>query len=755
MKLDQLFVFQLFIFSLAATLAGAVPSFAQQSIAGAVPTPLSALGVTSGVSMTGQGGGGTLNVGTVGGPAMNIFTNNSAGGNVTNPLLAAVTTDVASESNIVFNSSSTVFGTIGTSTLFFLNLSGGNNGAAVNFDGNVNATITTVSGTGSLNFNSGSTNTTATNFAGDGTISLAPNTTLIGALTTNTANTGTLVLGGGSVLTGAVGGATGLRAINVVGGSNLAGITAHISGAVDAYSFSLGTNTLTIGGALTIANQGPAGVINTTLASPSVYGNIRPLGTTLLGPTLTVNVAVPGSAFFPVGTQFNIVQTATGTPQSGTNGSVLLVVKDPTNPLFTFAAVPLAGTVNGLVAIVTTGIPLTVPLAPPPGVPLPPTAPLAVPVAIALLASNQTPDIINVEAAINTLSDPAAVVNTLTQLAPSAPDVAAPLVTFQGTRQFQDLWLQRMDDVMCGEVEERRREDEPQMCRKNEPQSGWWAKAFGNFGEQDATGSFLGYKSRVVGTMVAYDAPLLRNEPAGVSTRGGIGIGYAHSAIDGKTLSASTDFNTYQATAYITHERGPWFVQGDVSFGWNSYSGMRSITLPGTSRVASASYDGQAYTAFATTGYHFYAQGFTLTPFASLQYTHVNLDGYTESGAGDIDLKVNSQSYDFVELGLGGKVARPFAYFGGTVVPETHFKWLHDLANPTLKNTASFTAGSPTFSTPGFSTADDTFDIGGGLTFLSCACTGLSWSLEATYDHYWRSDNYSANQGMLKLSARF
>ena len=612
-----------------------------------------------------------------------------------------------------------------------------------------------MSGTGSLNFNSGSTNTTATNFAGDGTISLAPNTTVIGALTTNTANTGTLVLGGGSTLTGAVGGATGLRAINVVGGSNLAGVTAHISGAVDDYSFSLGTNTLTIGGALTIANQGPAGVINTTLASATVYGNIRPVGTTLLGPTLTINVSVPGTAFFPVGTQFNIVQTATGTPQSGTNGSVLIVVKDPTNPLFTFDAVPLAGTVNGLVAIVTTGIPLTVTLAPPPGVVLPPTAPIAAAAATALIDTNQTPDIITIETAINTLTDPVAIANAETQLAPSAPDVAAALVTFQGTRQFQDLWLQRMDDVMCGEVDQRRREGEPQMCRKNEPQSGWWVKAFGNVGEQGAKGLFAGYNSNMVGTMIGYDVPLLRDEPAGISTRGGIGIGYARSTIDGKTFNANTDFNTYQATAYITHERGPWFIQGDVSFGWNSYSGARSILLPGISRVAKASYDGQTYTAFATTGYHFFAQGLTLTPLASLQYTHVNLDGYTESGAGDIDLRVNSQSYDFVELGLGGKVARPFAYFGGTVVPEAHFKWLHDLANPTLKNTASYVAGPPTFSTPGFSTADDTFNIGGGLTFLSCACTGLNWSLEATYDYFWRSDDYSSNQGMLKLSARF
>ena len=58
---------------LAAALVGAVTAWssagvAQQVINGAIPTPLNATGVTSGVSMTGQGGGGTLIVGTIGGP---------------------------------------------------------------------------------------------------------------------------------------------------------------------------------------------------------------------------------------------------------------------------------------------------------------------------------------------------------------------------------------------------------------------------------------------------------------------------------------------------------------------------------------------------------------------------------------------------------------------------------------------------------------------------------------------------------------
>ena len=206
------------------------PSFAaRQAAVGPGIIALDADGVLNGVDMPVSGITGTLTVGVVGGPEMDIFTLN-------NPVVAglvAISTAASSQGNVVFNSSSTVYGAIGVTQPggpFLLAITGGNDGTSVNFQGPVFATTLNVTGTGSVNFNSGNTNITATNFAADGTISLSPNTTLIGALTTTVgANTGTLVLGGGSVLNGAVGGAVGLKTINVVGGSNIAGVSATIT----------------------------------------------------------------------------------------------------------------------------------------------------------------------------------------------------------------------------------------------------------------------------------------------------------------------------------------------------------------------------------------------------------------------------------------------------------------------------------------------------------------------------------------------
>ena len=689
---------------LAATSLAFVPTaYAQQNAAGPGVTPLNATGVTQGVNMTASAGTGTLTVGTIGGPQMDVFTNN-------NPLVpgaVAISTDASSTANIQFNSSSTVFGNIGVTPPggpFFLGISGANTGTAVNFLGPVFATTTTVAGTGTLNFLSGSTNTTATNFAADGVINLAPNTTVIGAMTTTAgANTGTLILGGGATLDGAVGGAVGLRAINVVGGSSIAGVTGTITGLANTFSASLATNTLNVNGAFTLANAGVGGVINTTLASAAVFGSIRPVGATNLGPTLLVNVTVAPGATLTPGTVWNIVQTRTGTPQSGTNGTIVTVVS--TTPGFVFAAVPVAGTVNGLVSIVLLSAPATGP---------------------------------EVEVVAN-------------QLAASPVNVAASFVTFETTRAFQGLLMSRFNEIMCRQVRQRRPDEQVPDCPQN-TNGGWWLKAFGAVGHQGTQGASAGYNFSTAGFMVAYDAPV------GADTHAGLGLGYSRSSIAGYFGDAHVGFNTYRATAYIAHEPGPWFIHGDASFGYNTYSGSRtinSVLAPNGSSNAQSTYNGQEYTVSATTGYHFYAGGFTITPQASLQYTHLNVSGYGETGGGALNVNVQSQSYDFLQSGLGVTLARPFAFMERTLVPEIHAKWYRMLSNPTIVNTVSFASGNQSFTTPGLTNSPDTFNVGAGFTFLSCGCAANNWSVEARYDYYWRTDNYSSHQGMLRVSGRF
>ena len=282
------------------------------------------------------------------------------------------------------------------------------------------------------------------------------------------------------------------------------------------------------------------------------------------------------------------------------------------------------------------------------------------------------------------------------------------------------------------------------------PDNGWWLKGFGYWGNQGGVSSFVGYSSSIIGGMMGYDRAV---DPA---LRIGLGFGYSRSTINGQTFDAQTGFNTYRVTAYGAYEPGPWFLYGETSLGFNGYTGSRHVLFPGFNQSAQSAYGGQEYTGYLMTGYHFLTQGLMITPLASLQYTHLNLGGYTEFGGNDINLAVQGQSYDFVQSGLGASLKHPFALDDGALVPELHAKWLYMLANPTLQDTAAFvTAGSPSFTTPGLTTSPSMFNVGAGLQFLSCGCTAKTWSIEGVYDFYARSDNYFAHAGMVRFTARF
>ena len=196
------------------------------------------------------------------------------------------------------------------------------------------------------------------------------------------------------------------------------------------------------------------------------------------------------------------------------------------------------------------------------------------------------------------------------------------------TQQFQQLWQARLGNVACTQFWQPDRENPTQpgkeTCQSDDTRSGWWMNGFGYFATQGARQASAGYGAAIYGTMVGYDKPLTPE------TRVGFGIGYARSNIDGKSFgasagSSSTSVDNLQATLYAGHERGPWFINGDISLGWNNYSGSRSIVFPGLNRVASASYSGQNYAASVTSGYHFFARGFTITPLAALNFAHVDL----------------------------------------------------------------------------------------------------------------------------------
>jgi outer membrane autotransporter protein len=368
-------------------------------------------------------------------------------------------------------------------------------------------------------------------------------------------------------------------------------------------------------------------------------------------------------------------------------------------------------------------------------------------------------------AAIAVLPTAAAVADALAQLGPGAASLAAPQLSYQVTQQFQDLWANHLEaQEACSQDSQpndpnRRRLADSSICQSDDQHPHLWVTGFGYSGSpvnvisQGSVDGFAGYDSRIAGGMLVYDAPLNR------SVHVGVGVRYAQTLIDGSAFNArgggaSHDTtSSYQVMAYVGFAPGPWYVNGALTYGLDAYSSDRLVRFPGVSSLLSTKYSGNQTTLFATTGYHLYLNdGRTVvTPYATLQYTSLHTDAYTENGDPALDLAVNAQHYDFLQSGLGGKIARDIPLWGSQdIQPELHARWLYALDGDTMTNTAAFISGGSAFTIQGLSPDRNTYNVGAGIAFGNSA----RWSIEGAYDYLWRSQNYSAQQLMISFVLR-
>tara|TARA_R110000782_G_scaffold180196_7_gene270737 strand:+ start:426 stop:2513 length:2088 start_codon:yes stop_codon:yes gene_type:complete len=674
-----------------AIVAWAPAGFAREAVA--LPGVVGAEGELNGVDTTGDA---ILTVGD----NQNINTSDDLGG--------AFTTASGGTGEILFLGSSTVNGDTGQTGTRYRNISAGAAGETVTFNGALFAQTLSVSGTGTVNLLGDVI--VAPNFVGDGVLNLGAGKSLIGAITTNTANTGTLILNNGSRVTGAIGGASGLKFVRVSGGN------ASITGSVQARGYELGANTLIIDGALTTNANG---TIASTLAGNAVYGNIQPTGSSNIDASgVTVIPTVTG--ILTPGTTFTIVRGL-----SGTVGATVNVLN--TNPLYTFSSVP---TTTGDVLITVESVPLAQSVAGPASNLL--GAPGS--------AGSDVQGVQSIILALPTLTD---VSNALKQLNPGSTNLAAPWVAGQATGFMDDALIARLDEVQsqCSETGSKPETANVYTCERDEQPNNFWLKGFGGLGDQDDVGAANGYDTKAYGFVLGYDMPVSDTTRVGVST------GYVQSDIEENGSSGKTAVDSYQVKAYVEYAPQPWYVQGSLAAGIDRYDGSRQIVFPGLSRSAKSNYDGRQYTALVSAGKHFFLdQAITVTPFMSLQASNIQVDGYEEHGAGDLNLNVSGQDYNFVQSGLGIKAERVIRVGKNTYIPEVHTRWLHNFNSTTMEQTAAFTGGGSAFDVEGIDQDRNLYNVGAGMTLLSCNCDKDSWAVKGQYDYNWNKSDYSSNQ---------
>src|SRR5205085_506458 len=113
----------------------------------------------------------------------------------------------------------------------------------------------------------------------------------------------------------------------------------------------------------------------------------------------------------------------------------------------------------------------------------------------------------------------------------------------------------------------------------------------------------------------------------------------------------SLDIDTYQLGLYARKEDGDIFTTGKVRFGWNSNDSTRQVLNTGEAKADYGSWYGMLN---ATIGKEYKTDGVTISPEISINYVHIDQEGYTEHGSG-APLKVDSAQRDSLIVSIGGK----------------------------------------------------------------------------------------------------
>jgi outer membrane autotransporter protein len=145
---------------------------------------------------------------------------------------------------------------------------------------------------------------------------------------------------------------------------------------------------------------------------------------------------------------------------------------------------------------------------------------------------------------------------------------------------------------------------------------------FGDFVDVDSDGLAKGYNYTTGGVTVGIDYRVTDHIVVGLMG------GYAHTSTDLKP--GSVDVNTGWGGLYAGYFNHGFYVLGTAFGGGNSVDTSRGTILGGR---ANGSSDSQEFSTFLSAGYDFHFGNLIIGPIAALQYSWINLNGFTETSS--------------------------------------------------------------------------------------------------------------------------
>lgn len=182
----------------------------------------------------------------------------------------------------------------------------------------------------------------------------------------------------------------------------------------------------------------------------------------------------------------------------------------------------------------------------------------------------------------------------------------------------------------------------------------FWIKPFGSHANQDDSGSIAGYKANTAGLIFGFDGKLQSD------LRVGAAFAYSSTNVNSQVAgggSSGMNIKAYQLIGYGSYDfTARDFIDVQADFGMNRNSSTRNIVFNGN--VANGSYDAwTAHLGASLNRKYVINEQAVFTPAVRIDYTRVQDQGYSETGAALLNLNVDRNIAQALVLGIDGKLA--------------------------------------------------------------------------------------------------
>lgn len=276
----------------------------------------------------------------------------------------------------------------------------------------------------------------------------------------------------------------------------------------------------------------------------------------------------------------------------------------------------------------------------------------------------------------------------------------------------------------------------------------FWFKPFGSYADQGNHSGVTGYGAKTYGMLFGADAEVSK------TTRVGVAFGYARSDVNGNNSSSikqGGDVDSYQLTGYGNYSFDDRTSLGfQAAYGYHRNDTKRVIDVGlMTPTVAKGDYNGWSTHLGAALSRSFPINpATTVTPSLRADYLYISNKGYTESGAGALNLGVKSNNADAFILGADAKVSYALS---DTATLTANLGVGYDVINDRNSVTSAFVGGGTAFATKGIDQSP--WIIRGGLGYVMAKSKAMEVS--ARYDFETRSSDFTNQTASINLRMPF